>query len=93
MSSTQWLTNRVSASFDLFAVSDYVLSPFGAGNRQLVFNGPVKADVVFAYEHPLSDRHRIEFYGKVENILNKRLFEDGFMGPGAWALGGLRLKY
>ena len=59
----------------------------------MIFNGPVKADVVFSYELPLTDRQSVEFYGKVENVLNRKYYENGFGSPGAWAIGGMRFKF
>ncbi|MCY4188433.1 MAG: TonB-dependent receptor, partial [Bryobacterales bacterium] len=47
MAATQWVTKRFNVTFDLFAASDYILSPFGAQGRRMIFDGPVKADVVF----------------------------------------------
>ena len=34
-----------------------------------------------------------ELYGKVENVFNQKPYEDGYIGPQAWAIGGLRIKY
>ena len=90
---TQWIGKRVNVTFDLFGASDYILSPFGAQGRRLVFDGPVKGDIVFRYDVPLGDGKRLEFYGKVENVFNHDYYEDGFGSPGAWAIGGLRFKF
>ncbi len=90
---TQWFARRFNATFDLFAVSDYTLSPFGAANRQMIFDGPVKADVVVHCDLPVPGDRKVEVYGKVENVLNRRPYEDGFMGPGAWAISGLRFRW
>jgi len=57
------------------------------------FNGPTKADIVVHYDHPLADNRNMEFYVKVENVFNQQAYENGFIGPKAWAIGGLRLKY
>lgn len=90
---TQWIGKRVNVTFDLFAASDYILSPYGAQARKLVFDGPVKADLVFRYDLPLVDSKRLEFYGKVENVFNHDYYEDGFGSPGAWMIGGIRFRY
>lgn len=93
MSITQWVARRFHATFELFGRSDYVNRMFGGGNRLFMFNGPTKANAVFGYEIPLSDRRSMELYGKVENVFNQKPYENGFIGPQAWAIGGLRIKY
>lgn len=93
MTATQWITRRFQATFDLFAASDYSYSPFGAMGRRMIFDGPVKADVVFSYQFPLTDSQSVEFYGKVENLLNRKYYENGIGSPGAWAIGGMRFKF
>ena len=93
MTATQWFGARFNLTFDLFAVSDYVLSPWGAMGRKLVFNGPVKADLVFRYELPLRDSKRVEFYGKAENVFDREYYEDGFGTPGFWMIGGIRYSF
>ena len=93
VTATQWIAERFSVTFDLFAVSDYALSPFGAQGRRMIFHGPVKADVVFRYDVPLDDSRSVEIYGKVENVFDNEYHEDGFGAPGAWAIGGVRFKF
>ena len=92
---TQWIGDRVNIAFDMSALSDYVTPLFGLdfSSRPYRFNGPTKADVVVHYDHPLSDNRKLEFYTKVENVFNQRAYENGFIGPKAWAVGGVRLKY
>ena len=82
-----------NVTFDLFAASENSFSPFGANGRRLVFDGPVKADVVFRYDVPVSDTRAVEIYGKVENVFDNNYYELGFGAPGAWAIGGLRFKF
>jgi len=89
----QWIGSRMNVSFDMSAYSKYTTMLFGGGIRQFEFDGPVKADAVFHYDHPLSDRRTMEFFVKVENLLNRREFEDGYVGPKAWAIAGVRFKY
>ena len=93
LTATQWIARRVNLAFDLFAVSDYYLSPYGAGGRQMIFGGPVKADLVVRYDLPTGDDLRLDIYGKVDNLFNNFYYEDGFLGPGRWAIGGMRFRY
>lgn len=93
LTATQWIAERFNLTFDLFAVSDYTLSPYGAQGRHLVFDGPFKADLAFRYEVPFAEGRRLEFYGKAENVFNNEYYEDGFGSPGVWVIGGIRFSY
>lgn len=95
LTATQWIKQRFNFTFDLYATSDYSLSPFGAAtngvSRRLVFDGPVKTDVVVSYQFWRTERN-IEVYSKIENVFNRHYYEDGFTSPGAWAIAGIRFK-
>ncbi len=93
LTTTQWIGSRFNVTFDMFAASNYSLSPFGAMGRRVVFNGPVKADVVFRYDLPVGDSSTAEIYGKVENVFDHTYHENGFQAPGAWAIGGVRFRF
>ncbi len=93
MAATQWLRKRVNVTFDLIALSDYVISPYGSQGRRLVFSGPFKADLVVRYDLPLAESKTLEVYMKAENLLNNDYYENGFGSPGLWVIGGLRLNF
>jgi iron complex outermembrane receptor protein len=93
LTATQWIADRVNVAFDLFAASDYFLSPYGANSRRMLFHGPMKADLVLRYDLPTGDGLRMDVYGKVENLFDQYAYEDGFLGPGRWAIAGLRFRY
>ena len=93
LSATQWIASRASVTFDLFAASDYPLSPYGALGRRLVFGGPVRADLVVRYDLLARPDLGLDIYAKVENLFDHAYHEDGFLTPGAWAIGGVRLRY
>ena len=93
VSATTWVRRRFNVTFDLFAVSDFIQSPFGALGRKLQFAGPVKADIVLRYDLPVSDTRSLEVYGKVENVFDGEYYEDGFGSPGAWMIGGVRFVF
>ncbi len=92
LSATQFIGSRVHATFDLFTRSNYFMTLSGAGARLFEFNGATKANLVVGYELPVGER-RLELYTKVENVFDKVPYEDGFIGPGRWAVAGLRFKY
>ena len=95
LTATQWIGSSVNVAFDLSALSDYVMTLFGTdfSSRPFLFNGPTKADVVFHYDHPLANDRSLDLYVKIENIFNQQPYEDGFIGPKAWAVAGFRYKY
>lgn len=84
---SQRLGKRFDVTADLFAASNYLI-PFSG--RALQFDGPVKADLVAAYTYPVSDRHRVRLYTRVENLLNRTYYEEGFRTPKAWAVAGVK---
>lgn len=82
---------RVDVTFDMFAASDYVI---GFSSRPFIFDGPVKADLGASYTLPLGDdRRALRFYGKVDNILDREYFENGFRAPGATFIGGTTFRF
>ena len=93
LSATQWIADRLNVTFDLFAASDYLLSPYGALGRRMIFGGPVKGDLVVRYDLLARPDLGLDLYAKVENLLDHAYYEDGFLTPGAWAIGGLRVRY
>ena len=93
LTASQWIARRASVTFDLFVASDYSLSPFGALGRRLIFNGPVKGDLVVRYDLLARRDLGLDLYAKVENLFDNVYHEDGFLTPGAWAIGGLRVRY
>ena len=93
LTATQWIAQRFNVTFDLFAASDYSQSPFGSGGRRMVFDGPVKADVVLRYDIPVADAKVLEVYSKIENMFDSDIYEDGFSTPGVWAIGGVRFRF
>lgn len=93
LGAAQRIARRVNLAFDLFSLSDYTLSLFGAGGRQMIFDGPVRADVMASYSLPSGAERDIELYLKVTNLLNRRDYENGFLGPGAWSVAGIRFSY
>ena len=91
---SQWIGRRVNVTFDLFAADRYLYGFFTlAGTRAYEMNGFVKADLTGKYVLPVGEGKSVEFYGKVENLFNQKLYENGFRGPGAWAIGGLRFVF
>ena len=91
---SQWIGRRVNFTFDLFAADNY-LTRFStmAGPRAFQMNGPVKADLVGRYVVPMGENRSLEFFGKIENLLNEDYYEEGYRSPKLWATGGLRFSF
>jgi len=90
---THSLTRRLDVTFDLFAASDYLYPFFVGGSRAFSFDGPVKADLSATYTVPLAETRKLQFYTRVDNLLNRTYYEDGFRNPKAWAIGGMRVLF
>lgn len=91
---TQRIAKRVDATFDLSAVSSYDFPFFtNVGSRAFRFGGPVKADLVLSYTHPLSETRSLRFFGRIENLFDRTWHEGGFYTPGIWATGGMKLQF
>jgi outer membrane receptor protein involved in Fe transport len=93
LSFTQWVSPRFHATFDLFAKSEYDLTMFGAANRLFQFDSTTKANLMLGYELPIGGRKGLEIYTRIENLFDQVPYEDGFIGPGFWAVGGVRFSY
>ena len=93
LSLTQGISPRFHATVDLFAKSSYDLTFFGAANRLFEFDGVTRANLVLGYRIPAGNRRDVEAYMKVENLFDELPYENGFVGPGRWAVAGVRLKY
>ena len=90
---TQSLTRRLDVTFDLFAASDYLYPLYLNGSRAFSFNGPVKADISATYTLPVAENRSVQFFARVDNMLNRTYYEDGFRNPKAWAIGGIRVLF
>lgn len=85
---------RFDVTFDLMTASSYHFPFFTmTGSRAFRFDGPVKADLVLSYTHPVSDTRSLRFYTRVENVFNHAYYEGGFYTPGIWATAGMKLRF
>lgn len=87
---SQRLGRRFDVTFDLFAASPSLLPLSG---RAFEFDGPVKGDIVVSWTKPLSDRHTLRLFTRVENVFNRRFYEEGFLTPRAWAVAGMKWMF
>lgn len=62
-------------------------------SRAIVWPGPRRVDATAAYRVKLAERFAPELFGRSENLLNQRYYEDGFRTPRRWIVGGLRISF
>jgi len=60
---------------------------------ELRFDGYTKSDAFASYERRAGERLTLVFYGGVENLLDRKYYENGFLAPGAIGRGGIKLKF
>jgi iron complex outermembrane receptor protein len=89
----QRIGRRTDVTFNLLAASNYMYPISSGGSRAFLFKGPLKADVTANYTLPVSEHRNIRFYMRAENILDRTRYEDGFITPGFWAVGGLKFLF
>ena len=92
LTAMQTLGKRLDVVFDLSAVSGYPVRIYRVAGW-LDFPGPIKADAALTYRIPLERARGIDIYAKIENILNRQYYEDGFASPRIWAVGGMRFRF
>ena len=92
LTAIQTLGKRLDVVVDWSSVSSYPMRFFRVPGW-LVFPGPVKVDVACTYRLPLEGSKSVDIYAKVENVLNRRYYEDANTAPQAWAIGGLRFRF
>jgi iron complex outermembrane receptor protein len=92
LTATQWVTRRFNVTVDFYGLGDTFESPFGSGGRVMQFPSPKRTDAVANYSLPVADRD-VDIYFKVENLLNRRYTDNGFLAPEAWALAGLKFEF
>ena len=91
---SRWLGRRFNVTFDLFAISDYLTPLFtSSGTRAFEIPGFARADVTARYVVPVAEGRSFELFGKIENMLAVRPYENGYRAPGVWATAGVRVVF
>jgi iron complex outermembrane receptor protein len=88
---------KLLLSLDINATGSY-LAPVFENNfpfrmAELTFAGYTKADFFANYEHRVSERTTMIFFAGLENLLNQKYYENGFLAPGAIGRGGIKFKF
>jgi iron complex outermembrane receptor protein len=90
MVATQRFGRRLQVICDVWIAS---ASPAIFSSRAFLFDGPRKVDLVANYTVPVSDRGRLRFYGKVQNVGDSQYLEAGYRVPGRWGIGGVSWEF
>lgn len=59
----------------------------------LLFTGPRQANLSVGYSLPWSERKRVRFYSRFDNLNNQTYYEEGFLTPGFVARGGMQFFF
>ncbi len=86
--SQTWRRLTVTANF--FGSPEYLGIISG---RAIYWPGPRRLDATASYQLTVSDKFKPELFGRVENLLDRQYYEDGYRTPGRWAVGGFRLSF
>ena len=87
---------RVLLNFDLAATSDYlapVFDPSTFASRVYRFGASARADTGASYTVPFDERRALRFFGLVENLFGRDIYESGFRTPGRTGRAGAQLNF
>ncbi|HLL77675.1 MAG TPA: TonB-dependent receptor [Pyrinomonadaceae bacterium] len=93
---TQRFGRRALLSFDLAAASDYlaqVFDPLTFASRVYRFGAMARADAGGSYTLPLGERRSLRFFGLIENLFGRDIYESGFRTPGRTGRAGAQLNF
>lgn len=93
---TQWIGPRFFVNLDLVLSSNYLAPLFNSENfssRVFKFDGMTKADLGTGYRLPLTEFQSLRFFSRVDNLLDKKYYENGFRNPGVSVVAGIELEF
>lgn len=83
-------------NFDLYAASEHdfpLFDPVFFSQVITTFEGYTKADLGASYSRPIGERRQVTVFGKIDNLFDQRIVEEGFLAPGATGVGGIRFRF
>jgi iron complex outermembrane receptor protein len=93
---TRRFGRRVLVNFDLAAASDYlapVFDPLTFASRVYRFGPAARADAGASYTVPFDERRSLRFFGLVENLFGRDIYESGFRTPGRTGRAGAQFNF
>lgn len=97
---TQQIGKHLDVAMDFDGGSSYLYPLYGvepasgfAYPYAYRFQGPRQLGLSAGYTVPFRERMRARFYVRVSNALNQNFYEDGFLTPNRWAVGGIHFAF
>ena len=87
---------RLTIALDLVSQSEHdaqLFEPAFFGSRRFTFDGYTKADLAAGYAIPVNDRVAVTLFGRVENLTDATIRENGIRLPGATGTGGVKVRF
>ncbi|HXF05579.1 MAG TPA: TonB-dependent receptor [Blastocatellia bacterium] len=86
----------LNITFDFISVSRHnfpLFDPLFFSQVIFPFDGYFKADLGASFTRAVGERWRVTLYGKVDNLFDRRIIEEGFRAPGAVGIGGIKFQF
>ena len=93
---TQWLGRNLFVNLDWVTSSSTlapIYDPSIFSSRVFRFDSITKVDLGVSYRLSLSEFRNLRFFGRVDNLLDRQYFENGFLNPGAAGTAGLEFSF
>ncbi|MYC82341.1 MAG: TonB-dependent receptor [Acidobacteria bacterium] len=93
---TQWLGRNLFVNLDWVTSSSTlapIYDPSIFSSRVFRFDSITKVDLGASYRLPLSEFRSLRFFGRVDNLLDRQYYENGFLNPGATGTAGLEYSF
>jgi hypothetical protein len=92
----QRIGESFNINFDLYSVGQHnfpLFDPIFFSQVIFTFKGYTKADLGASYTRRIDESKQITFYGKADNIFDRKIFEEGVRSPGVTGVGGVRFRF
>ena len=93
---TQWLGRNLFLNLDWVNSSstlEPIYDPSIFSSRVFRFDSITKVDLGASYRLPLSEFRSLRFFARVDNLLDRQYYENGFLNPGATGTAGLEFSF
>lgn len=93
---TQWLGRNLFVNLDWVTSSSTlapIYDPSIFSSRVFRFDSITKVDLGASYRLPLSEFRSLRFFGRVDNLLDRQYYENGFLNPGATGTAGVEYSF
>ena len=87
---------RLTLALDMVSQSEHdaqLFEPVFFASRRFTFDGYTRADLAASYAIPVSDRVAVTLFGRVENLTDRTIRENGILLPGATGTVGVKVRF